>query len=70
MTLKRQADAAAARAAALGAALERAWDGGGEPPPQLVAEFEGACAEAERLLLEYSLAGTEAAEPGRRDAQS
>lgn len=62
MTLKRQADAAAARAGTLGEELQRIWDGDGEPPVRLVAEFEGACAEAERLLLEYSLGGTEAAE--------
>lgn len=69
MTLKRQADAAAARAEALGAALG-IWDDDDEPPPQLVAEFEGACAEAERLLLEYSLGGPMAAEPDHGGAQA
>lgn len=55
-TLKSLADAAMARAEALGAELEGIWDAGGEPGPELVARFEGEVAETERLLLEYSLA--------------
>lgn len=55
--LKRRADLAVKRAEALWAAIERGGINGAELPAATVTEFEQACDEAERLLLEYSLAG-------------
>jgi hypothetical protein len=63
-TLKSLADAAMARAEELGDELEAILNDG-DPPPDLVALFDYAVTEAERLLLEYKLALPETTEPDR-----
>lgn len=60
--LERQARAATHDAEGWAAALEAA----GDPVPQHIAEgLTEACDRAERLWLEYSIAGQEAEEPDR-----